>query len=201
MRRAADADAAVCADPHRVSLRLSKLALVFSMLVAVAAGYLALPGSAQSVAHARNAAVEQPSLDRGVLDQLNAIRRLHGLVPLKLDASLNASAAQHSAEMGADGYFEHDSADGTIFWKRIQRYFGATSYTYWSVGENLLWSAPSVDPLQAARLWMASPEHRKNILDPRWRLIGISSVHLDTAPGTYKGLPVTIITTDFGVRR
>jgi uncharacterized protein YkwD len=201
MRRVADAAAAPCADPHRVPLRLSKLALVFSMLVAVAAGYLALPGSAQPVAHARTAAVEQPTLDRGVLEQLNAVRRLHGLVPLKLDPSLSASAAQHNAEMGVDGYFEHDSADGTVFWKRIERFFGATSYSYWSVGENLLWSSPSVDPLRAMRMWMSSPEHRKNILEPRWRLIGVSSVHLDTAPGTYKGLPVTIITTDFGVRR
>jgi Uncharacterized protein with SCP/PR1 domains len=48
---------------------------------------------------------------------------------------------------------------------------------------------------------MNSPEHKANILNPRWRQIGISSVHVDAAPGTYQGLPVTIITTDFGVRR
>ena len=48
---------------------------------------------------------------------------------------------------------------------------------------------------------MNSPEHRANILTPRWREIGISAVHFAAAPGTYKGLEVTIITTDFGVRR
>jgi hypothetical protein len=29
----------------------------------------------------------------------------------------------------------------------------------------------------------------------------VSAVHFAAAPGTYKGLEVTIITTDFGVRR
>jgi uncharacterized protein YkwD len=48
---------------------------------------------------------------------------------------------------------------------------------------------------------MNSPEHRANILTPRWREIGISAVHVASAPGTFKGLEVTIITTDFGVRR
>jgi len=48
---------------------------------------------------------------------------------------------------------------------------------------------------------MNSPEHRANILNARWREIGVSAVHFAAAPGTYKGLEVTIITTDFGIRR
>jgi uncharacterized protein YkwD len=51
------------------------------------------------------------------------------------------------------------------------------------------------------RLWMNSPPHRQNILDPHWREIGIAAVHMSGAPGTFRGMPVTIITTDFGVRR
>jgi uncharacterized protein YkwD len=103
--------------------------------------------------------------------------------------------------MGLKGYFEHNSADGTIFWKRIQRFYPQAAYGYWSVGENLLWSSPDVDPAQAMRMWMNSPEHRANILNPHWRQIGVSAVHIAAAPGTYQGLAVTIITTDFGVRR
>jgi uncharacterized protein YkwD len=48
---------------------------------------------------------------------------------------------------------------------------------------------------------MASPEHRANILDPRWRDLGVSALHVDAAPGVYQGLAVTIVTTDFGVRK
>jgi uncharacterized protein YkwD len=141
------------------------------------------------------------TLESGVLSQLNGIRKQHGLVPLRLNARLTAAAVQHSREMGADGYFEHASHDGTAFWKRIGRWYTSSGYGYWSVGENLLWSSPTVDPKGALQLWMNSPEHRQNILTPRWREIGVAAVHVAAAGGTYKGLPVTIVTTDFGVRR
>jgi uncharacterized protein YkwD len=166
-------------------------------LVAVL-GALAAPAAQSGKASNR---VALTSLERGVLTELNAIRAQHGLQPVKINARLTSSAAQHSKEMGADGYFEHNSHDGTAFWKRIGQWYGSTGYGYWSVGENLLWSSPEVDPAGALQLWMNSPEHRANILTPRWREIGISAVHLAAAPGTYKGLEVTIITTDFGVRR
>lgn len=141
------------------------------------------------------------ALQSGVLQQLNLIRHLHALTPLKLNAELNASAAEHTREMGDDGYFQHPSFNGTAFWKRIQQHYASSGYGYWSVGENLLWSSPSVSASQAAQLWMGSPEHRANILDPRWHEVGISALHFATAPGTYDGRPVTIITTDFGIRR
>ena len=171
--------------------------------VAVAVALVAVVGAfAAPVASSSKASthVTLTSLESGVLQQLNAIRVQHGLVPLKISARLTASADQHSAEMGADGYFEHNSHDGTAFWKRIAHWYASTGYGYWSVGENLLWSSPDVDPKHALELWMNSPEHRANILAPRWREIGVSAVHVQAAPGTYRGLDVTIITTDFGVR-
>jgi uncharacterized protein YkwD len=197
MRRPADASVRPEADLVRVAARILKPALLVALLAAFAGGPLVLPTVA-SPAPARAAGLT--SLDTGVLQQLNEIRALHRLALLKVSPALDASAAQHSREMAADGYFEHNSADGTAFWKRILHWYGSAGFGYWSVGENLLWSSPSVDPAQSMRLWMSSPEHRANILNPRWREIGISSVHVDSAPGTYRGLPVTIITTDFGVR-
>ncbi len=140
------------------------------------------------------------SLDASVLVRLNAIRTAHGLLPLKANAVLTTAAVAHSAQMLADGYFLHESADGTPFWKRLARYTGGATRT-WTVGENLLWSSPAVDAREALALWMASPEHKRNILTARWRDIGIASIHADAAPGTYGGRPVTVITTDFGVRR
>jgi uncharacterized protein YkwD len=50
-------------------------------------------------------------------------------------------------------------------------------------------------------MWMESPGHRRNILDARWREIGVGAVHVSAAAGTFRHRPVTIITTDFGVRR
>jgi uncharacterized protein YkwD len=48
------------------------------------------------------------------------------------------------------------------------------------------------------KAWMASPPHRANILDPRWRQIGISTVTSDDATGVFGDAGATVITTDFG---
>jgi len=141
------------------------------------------------------------ALNAGVLVQINAIRVSHGLVPLRLNASLTAAAGGHSTQMLDDGYFAHSSFDGSPFWKRLSAYWDAAAHGNWSVGENLLWSSPDVGATKALELWMASPEHRHNILEPRWREIGIAAIHADTAGGTYGGQPVTVITTDFGFRQ
>jgi uncharacterized protein YkwD len=170
-------------------------------LIALAAllAALALPAAATPATSHRSASLS--SLDAGVLQQLNKVRAEHHLAPLALSAALTASSAQHSREMAVDGYFEHASHDGTVFWKRIDRWYPQAGFHYWSVGENLLWASPDVDPAAALKLWMNSPEHRANILSPRWHQIGVAAVHVADAPGTFQGQPVTIITTDFGVRQ
>ena len=180
----------------RYVFRGAHLVGIAALVAAVVA--LAAPAPASSAqAHSQRT---MTSLESGVLAQLNAIRADHHLAPVKVSLKLTAAADAHSHEMGVDGYFEHTSHDGTSFWKRIDHWYGAKGFGLWSVGENLLWSSPEVDPAGALKLWMASPEHRANILTAKWREIGISAVHLDAAPGTFHDLPVTIITTDFGVR-
>jgi len=140
-------------------------------------------------------------LEASVLHEINAVRRSHGLRALRLSAPLSAAARQHSFEMAQRGYFAHDSANGSRFDRRIARYYPMGHRAYWSVGENLLWSSPDVDAARALTMWLNSPEHRANLLSARWREIGLSAVHAAAAPGTYGGAQVTIITTDFGVRR
>ena len=184
------------ADDPDMDVRGARTFIAVALVALLSA--LAAPAAHSSKAGNR---VVLSSLESGVLSQLNKIRLQHGLQPVKISARLTASAAQHSREMGADGYFAHNSHDGTAFWKRIGRWYESNGYGYWSVGENLLWSSPQVDPVDALQLWMDSPEHRANILTARWREIGISAVHVAAAPGTYKGREVTIITTDFGARR
>jgi uncharacterized protein YkwD len=58
-------------------------------------------------------------LESGVLQQLNAVRAEHGLPALRANAKLAAAADQHSREMADDGYFDHNSVDGTSFANRI----------------------------------------------------------------------------------
>ncbi|MHB8642032.1 MAG: CAP domain-containing protein [Gaiellaceae bacterium] len=166
----------------------------------VAPALIAAAFAAPAAAQTQHPSVALNALSRGVLAQVNAVRRSHGLVPLRISASLTDAASQHSHEMAADGYFAHKSADGSAFDKRLIRFYSAARVHYWSVGENLVWSAPALTPAEAVDLWMHSPDHRANLLTARWREVGISAVHVASAPGTYGGRPVTIVTADFGVR-
>ncbi|MGZ8716249.1 MAG: CAP domain-containing protein [Gaiellaceae bacterium] len=170
---------------------------------ALAAACLSLVVAGAAVAaptQPRRPAASLTSLEQGVLADINAFRTQHKLAPLRLSATLTTAAREHSQQMAAQGYFAHESADGSAFWKRIQRFYTSSPWRSWSVGENLLWSSPDVDAQGALQLWLNSPEHRANLLTARWREIGVSALHVAAAPGTFHGLEVTIVTTDFGVR-
>jgi uncharacterized protein YkwD len=170
------------------------------------ASAVAAPAGARTDRQARpagpaQAATAMRALESRVLVDINRVRAQHGLAPLRLSPRLNAAASQHSREMARVGYFSHSSADGGAFWRRIARFYTSSGYSSWSVGENLLWSSPDVDAPGAVKMWMASPEHRANLLNRSWREVGLSAVHSDSAPGTYHGLGVTIVTADFGARQ
>jgi uncharacterized protein YkwD len=138
-------------------------------------------------------------LELDIVAQINAQRAARGLRPLRVSRGLTAAASYHSNQMGALGFFEHESRNGAPFWKRIQRFYPAHR-GYWSVGENIFWEAPDTTAGSAVREWMASAPHRQNILGREWREVGIGAVHVANAPGAFGGRPVTIVTADFGVR-
>jgi uncharacterized protein YkwD len=162
-----------------------------AVLLATAA--LAAPSTAQPSAPTTATA-------RDIVSAINGVRARHSLRPLRLVRPLTSAASQHSREMGEQGYFSHNSADGTSFWKRVGRYYGSKGYRYWSVGENLLWSSTSLTPASAVNMWMNSPPHRKNLLGRNWRQVGLSVRQFTSAPGVFQGLTATIVTADFGVR-
>jgi uncharacterized protein YkwD len=139
------------------------------------------------------------SLEESVLAELNDVRAEHGLRPLKLNRALTAAARAHTFEMVSEGYFEHESSNGAPFWKRVEGFY-KPGQGRWQVGENLIWCSPSIRARTAVELWMGSAEHRQNILSRAWREIGIAAVYASSSTGAYGGGPVTVITTDFGVR-
>jgi uncharacterized protein YkwD len=182
-----------CAMARPLALRIALVLAALSSLAALAAS------SAVGAPQRRTVALS--SLEGGVLDDLNALRAQHHLAPLRLSAQLTAAARSHTVDMAAQGYFEHESADGTAFWKRIERFYPSHRYSSWSVGENLLWVSPDTDAHSALQDWLDSPKHRANMLKPGWRDIGVAAVHVTAAPGDFEGQDVTILTTDFGARR
>ena len=44
----------------------------------------------------------------------------------------------------------------------------------YSVGENLAWVTVGVTPRQVVKAWLASPAHRANLLDRRFRDTGVA---------------------------
>jgi uncharacterized protein YkwD len=183
-----------------------------SRLVAVLAVFLALAGTAGARTHqdpqppasaeapAAHAITDVADLERQVFAAVNAVRKEHGLAALRLNRALVDAARGHSRSMAEHGYFRHESYDGSAFWRRIKPVYKPVQGRSWSAGENLVWASPGLSAAQAIDLWMKSPPHRKNILTPNWRDMGVGGVHASAAPGVYQGHGVTIVTADFGAR-
>ena len=142
---------------------------------------------------------ELAALESSVVARINSQRGARGLRPLRVSRGLTAAAAYHSREMGLNGFFEHESANGAPFWKRIERFYPAGRGS-WAVGENIFYETPDTTARSTVHEWMTSPPHRENILSPEWREIGIGAAHFASARGTYGGGSVTIVTADFGAR-
>jgi uncharacterized protein YkwD len=179
------------------------------LLVLLAAGAaLALPaGSAQaatasceiaSVNGSANAVPTPASLltsRRETLCLLNRERAQRGLGPLRLSDPLSQASASHSRNMVRNRFFEHGN-----FVARILNARYVTRSQSWSLGENIAWGTGSLaTPAQTVRAWMKSPGHRANILNRRFRDVGIgialgapAVVHASSGAATY--------TTDFGVK-
>jgi uncharacterized protein YkwD len=176
---------------------MSKSSCLRSVALCCLGVALAAPAAQASRTQSQSTLV---ALDASVLVQLNLVRSEHQLAPLEASPELAASAHAHTAEMASDGYFAHASRNGAPFWKRVLEFYPQLPGKSWSAGENLLWTSGNLDAAQAVSDWMASPEHRANILDPQWRQVGISSIDQIHATGVYGGLNVEILTTDFGIR-
>jgi uncharacterized protein YkwD len=108
---------------------------------------------------------------------LNAERRTHGERRLRINRKLGRAAAQHARDMVRNHYFSHDTPSGQSFVQRIFKTNYVPAAASWGLGENLAWGrGAKATPRQIVRAWMASPDHRRNILTATFREIGIAVV-------------------------
>jgi uncharacterized protein YkwD len=138
------------------------------------------------------------SFERSTLCLLNAKRSSAGFRVLSTRPLLSRAAAGYSAQMVRESFFAHQAPAGPDLAGRLTR-AGYLSHaaTDWFVGENLGWATgTAATPRQLVAAWMASPGHRRNILEPAFRDIGIGMASGTPASGP-DGLTVT---TDFGTR-
>jgi uncharacterized protein YkwD len=137
---------------------------------------------------------------KATLCLLNVQRRAHGLQNLRQNAKLRAAAAAYSRQMVRQGFFAHESPDGSTLQSRVTATHYLDGARAWGIGENIAWGTGGLGtPRSIVRAWMHSPGHRANILNPTFRDIGI---------GTAPGAPIPhgaaasagTYTTDFGYR-
>ena len=151
---------------------------------------------------------ERETLEESIVNRINTVRRNHGLHPLTVVPRLSDAADRHTTSMAAASYFRHElytpgrASTWSSFGTWIRWYWPGPGYSSWSAGENLAWGAPSLTSSGTVSRWMASAGHRANILDPRWRNIGIGAVQVRDPRGYYGSWDdVTIVAAEFGARR
>jgi uncharacterized protein YkwD len=134
------------------------------------------------------AAKGSSSSELNVLAAVNSTRAAYGLQPLRLDSTLRNAARSHSIDMLRHNYFAHGNFAGRMAAFHIA---GPTA------GENLAWgTGPYGRAGTIVREWLASPEHRANLLRPGYARIGIGLVR-----GSFLGIGgATVVTADFAGR-
>jgi len=168
----------------------------------VLAAALAAAAAPVSAATAEQSARIEPrgSLGRQIFVELNLVRSERGLQPLRTLVGLRVAAATHSRSMLAVGFFDHASADGTSFDRRLRRHYSDRGWSTWSVGETLLSTSAALDARQIVGEWLKSKPHREVILSATWRDVGIGARYAAAAPQAFGGTPTTVVTADFGLR-
>jgi uncharacterized protein YkwD len=175
---------------HRGAVALAAAGLAAALLVVAGIA----PAEARPASDGRIGLAAANALEGPILARLNAVRRARGLPALRSSAPLARAAHLHAASMGRFGFFSHSSRNGESPSRRIGRFYGG------SVGETILWRSPGTTAAQAVRMWLASPPHRAILLSRSFRDVGIGAVRVGSAPGYYRGLPVTIVVADVGRR-
>lgn len=134
-------------------------------------------------APAGSAAVNTP--ERALLGEMNRVRAGYGLRSLRLDAALQRAARSHSADMLRRGYFAH----GPYLQRLIS--FGVRGPM---VGENLSWGVGArARAGWTVQAWLHSPLHRRNLLRPGFRRVGVASLR-----GTFRGYAgARVVTANF----
>jgi uncharacterized protein YkwD len=122
-----------------------------------------------------------------VIDLTNDERVDNAAPELRRNSVLDTAAAAKAQHMADNEYFAHFAPDGTTPWK----FFSDEGYVYAHAGENL--AIHFTDSSEVVDAWMLSPAHRKNIVDPKFREIGVG-----TARGTFDGYDTVYVVQLFG---
>ncbi|NCO12532.1 MAG: hypothetical protein GW754_02100 [Candidatus Pacebacteria bacterium] len=158
---------------------MTLIALGFYQLVGVFS-FVNLP-KGNVLGYASNITISQ------IIEGTNKERVSQGLVALTYNTSLSEAATGKARDMFTDQYWAHTSPGGKEPWDFIK----SVNYNYKVAGENLARDFDSTTPMITA--WMNSPTHKANIMNPRYRDIGLAVVD-----GKLNGVETTLVVQIFG---
>jgi uncharacterized protein YkwD len=123
--------------------------------------------------------------ESSLLREMNRVRADYGLARLSADTRLERAARSHSKEMIGSNVFEHGA-----FGTRMLRF----NVTGRLAGENLAWGTGARGTARGiVAAWLASPEHRANLLRPSFTRVGIGDL-----VGSFRGHSgAHVVTADF----
>jgi uncharacterized protein YkwD len=102
--------------------------------------------------------------------EINTIRVQSGLKPMGTTRPLRVAAIRHSQDLVRRHYFAHVSPSGQTVSDRARR----AGYVGERLGENIGWGSGSLaTPAAIVQAWMNSPPHRRIILTPDFRDVGV----------------------------
>lgn len=146
---------------------------------------IVLPGPLRGGGDSKNAFLTRS----GVIQWTNTQRRLQGLPELIENPKLNSSAAVKAQDMLDRQYFDHVSPSGVS----VSDLADQANYKYLSIGENLALGNFKNDEI-LVQAWMDSPGHRANILNTKYREIGVAVIR-----GEFEGRMVWLAVQHFGL--
>lgn len=122
-----------------------------------------------------------------IIELTNKERLNAGLTVVKENTELDQAALAKATDMFENNYWAHVSPTGTEPWYFITQ----SGYKYQHAGENL--ARDFSNPTDVVKAWMASPTHRQNLLDDRYKDIGVAVMD-----GYINGVETTLVVQMFG---
>lgn len=151
----------VTTDRRRAAgLKIALAVGAFVSIVGWAYPVLSFAGRESSWSHVRAKA------ESGIVRCANKNRTRRGIAPLRVEGLLGRAARLHARNEVRWGFFDHVDPLGRGPGERVQLFDPRS----WGIGENLVMGATSSS--SGCHLWMSSPGHRANILDPAYTHIG-----------------------------
>jgi hypothetical protein len=122
-----------------------------------------------------------------IIQLTNQERVNAGVTGLSENKLLDQAALAKATDMFEHNYWAHVSPTGVEPWYFITN----AGYQYQHAGENL--ARDFSNPTDVVKAWMASPTHRQNLLDSRYKDIGVAVMD-----GTINGVETTLVVQMFG---